>query len=81
MLTTLVLFWVVWVVIFRNFTKSDDPDSLLKRSTRWLLRGSIANFASFLLSRRFGATSARRPINFPFCFHAPRLNLRGRKWL
>ncbi|MGA2242764.1 MAG: hypothetical protein ABSH11_12135 [Verrucomicrobiota bacterium] len=41
MLTTLVLFWVVWVVIFRNFTKSDDPDSLLKRITRWLLRGSI----------------------------------------
>jgi hypothetical protein len=41
MLTTLVLFWLVWVVIFRNFTKSDDPDSLLKRSTRWLLRGSI----------------------------------------
>jgi hypothetical protein len=41
MLTTLVLFWVVWVVIFRNFAKSDDPDSLLKRSTRWLLRGSI----------------------------------------
>ena len=41
MLTTLVLFWVVWVVIFRNFAKSDDPDTLLKRSTRWLLRGSI----------------------------------------
>jgi hypothetical protein len=41
MLTTLVLFWVVWVVIFRNFAKSDDPDSLLKRVTRWLLRGSI----------------------------------------
>ncbi len=41
MLTTLVLFWVVWVVIFRSFAKSDDPDSLLKRSTRWLLRGSI----------------------------------------
>jgi len=41
MLTTLVLFWVVWVVIFRNFTKSDAHDSLLKRGTRWLLRGSI----------------------------------------
>jgi len=41
MLTTLVLFWVVWVVIFRNFAKSDDSDSLLQRSTRWLLRGSI----------------------------------------
>jgi hypothetical protein len=41
MLTTLVLFWVVWVLIFRNFEKSDDPDSLLKRITRWLLCGSI----------------------------------------
>ena len=41
MLTTLVLFWVIWVVIFRNFARSDDSDSLLQRSTRWLLRGSI----------------------------------------
>jgi hypothetical protein len=41
MLTTLVLFWVVWVVIFRSFAKSDEPDSLIQRSTRWLLRGSI----------------------------------------
>ena len=40
-LTTLALFWALWVVIFRNFAKSDDPDSLLKRITRWLLRGSI----------------------------------------
>jgi len=29
-LTTLVLFWVLWIVIFSNFAKSDDPDSLLK---------------------------------------------------
>jgi hypothetical protein len=58
MLTTLVFFWVVWVVIFRNFTKSDDPDSLLKRSTRWLLRGSILELLiavpSHILLRRRG---------------------------
>jgi len=34
-------FWIIWAVIFRSFAKSDDPDVLLKRSTRWLLRGSI----------------------------------------
>jgi len=38
---TLIGFWTIWIVIFRSFTKSDDPDSLLKRITRWLLRGSI----------------------------------------
>ncbi len=34
-------FWIIWAVIFRSFAKSDDPDSLLKRMVRWLLRGSI----------------------------------------
>ena len=34
-------FWIIWAVIFRSFSKSDDPDALLKRSIRWLLRGSI----------------------------------------
>ena len=34
-------FWIIWAVIFRSFAKSDDPDALLKRITRWLLRGSI----------------------------------------
>ena len=38
---TVLAFWLVWAVIFRSFAKSDDPDALLKRSTRWLLRGSI----------------------------------------
>ena len=38
---TVLAFWSIWVVIFRSFAKSDDPDSLLKRITRWLLRGSI----------------------------------------
>jgi hypothetical protein len=38
---TLLVFWLVWAVVFRRATQSDDPDALLKRSTRWLLRGSI----------------------------------------
>jgi hypothetical protein len=33
--------WLVWGFIFNRFAKSDEPDSLLKRVTRWLLRGSI----------------------------------------
>jgi len=37
----IVSFWIIWAVIFRSFAKSDDPDTLLKRITRWLLRGSI----------------------------------------
>jgi uncharacterized membrane protein YoaK (UPF0700 family) len=36
-----LIFWLVWAIIFRRATKSDDENSLLKRSTRWLLRGSI----------------------------------------
>ena len=35
------LCWLVWGFIFNRFAKSDEPDSLIKRSTRWLLRGSI----------------------------------------
>ncbi len=38
---TLLVFWLVWAVVFRSYAKSDEPDALLKRSTRWLLRGSI----------------------------------------
>jgi hypothetical protein len=38
---TVAVFWVIWALIFHRFAKSDEPDSLLKRVTRWLLRGSI----------------------------------------
>jgi hypothetical protein len=34
-------FWTIWGIIFRNFARSDSPDALLKRATRWLLRSSI----------------------------------------
>jgi hypothetical protein len=37
----MLVLWLVWTVVFRNFAKQDDPDALLKRITRWLLRGSI----------------------------------------
>jgi len=36
-----LVFWLMWSVIFRRATKSDEPEALLKRLTRWLLRGSI----------------------------------------
>lgn len=35
------IFWIIWAFIFCRFTKSDDESSLVKRATRWLLRGSI----------------------------------------
>jgi hypothetical protein len=33
--------WFVWAMIFYQFAKADAPDALMKRSVRWLLRGSI----------------------------------------
>ena len=51
-------FWVIWAVIFRSFARSDNPDSLLKRSTQWLLRGSILELLvavpSHIIVRRRG---------------------------
>jgi hypothetical protein len=41
MIIIMVFFWLVWGIIFRRATQSDEPDALLKRATRWLLRGSI----------------------------------------
>ncbi len=40
-LLTVAIFWIVWAYIFRRFAQADDENSLLKRSLRWLLRGSI----------------------------------------
>jgi cbb3-type cytochrome oxidase subunit 3 len=37
----LLFFWIVWAFVFRRATRADEPDALLKRATRWLLRGSI----------------------------------------
>jgi hypothetical protein len=38
---TLLIFWLVWAALFRRYARSDEPDALLKRLTRWLLCGSI----------------------------------------
>jgi hypothetical protein len=38
---TVAVFWLIWSIVFRNFAKSDEPDALVKRAMRWLLRGSI----------------------------------------
>jgi hypothetical protein len=38
---TMLAFWFIWTVVFHHFAQYDDPDALLKRVTRWLLRGSI----------------------------------------
>lgn len=37
----LVSFWIIWGIIFRSYARSDSPQDLLNRATRWLLRGSI----------------------------------------
>ena len=41
MILTVLVFWLIWAFIFRRATKSDEPDALLQRLKRWLLRGSI----------------------------------------
>ncbi len=40
-IVTLLFFWLMWAMIFRRYARSDEPDTQLKRGTRWLLRGSI----------------------------------------
>ena len=55
---TVLAFWLIWAVIFRSFTRSDPPNTLLKRSVRWLLRGSILELLvavpSHIIVRRRG---------------------------
>jgi hypothetical protein len=41
MIITILVFWFIWTIVFRSYAKSDDPGALVKRITRWLLRGSI----------------------------------------
>lgn len=41
MILTLIVFWIIWAFIFRRSAKADAPNAIVKRSTRWLLRGSI----------------------------------------
>ncbi|MGD0744441.1 MAG: hypothetical protein ABSA45_04720 [Verrucomicrobiota bacterium] len=41
MILTVLIFWLIWALVFHRFARSDDPDALLKRLGRWLMRGSI----------------------------------------
>jgi hypothetical protein len=41
-ITATAVFWLFWGLIFYLFARRDDPQSLIKRCTRWVLRGSIA---------------------------------------
>ena len=41
LLSLVALFWLLWGLIFHHFAKSDEAETLVQRTTRWLLRGSI----------------------------------------
>jgi hypothetical protein len=66
-IVSLLFFWLVWAIVFRNFAKTDDENTFLKRSTRWLLRGSILELliACRATSSSVAATIAARPLE-PF---------------
>lgn len=36
-----VALWLMWGLVFYRFAKTDEPEALVKRTTSWLLRGSI----------------------------------------
>ncbi|HEV2453271.1 MAG TPA: hypothetical protein VGY98_03365 [Verrucomicrobiae bacterium] len=37
----MLIFWLAWLIVFRRAAERDNPDALIKRATRWMLRGSI----------------------------------------
>jgi hypothetical protein len=41
-ITATSVFWLLWGLTFYWSARSADPQSLIKRSTRWIFRGSIA---------------------------------------
>ncbi len=41
LLGLLGIFWMIWAMVFHSFAKSGDADTLSRRITQWLLRGSI----------------------------------------
>lgn len=41
MLSVIALCWLIWLLVFYRFAKEDEPGGLMKRVTRWLVRGSI----------------------------------------
>jgi len=36
-----VVFWLLWGWVFHHYAKADEPETLVRRTTRWLLHGSI----------------------------------------
>lgn len=40
-IAAIAFLWLVWAILFYFFAKTDNPDALIKRATKWLLRGSI----------------------------------------
>lgn len=41
LLSLMSLCWLVWGLIFHHYAKSDEAGTLVQRTTRWLIRGSI----------------------------------------
>lgn len=41
MIVVIAFLWLVWGLVFYRFAKADDPEALVKRTIRWLLRGTI----------------------------------------
>ena len=35
------VFWLIWGLVFRRYAAADDEETILNRSLRWLMRGSI----------------------------------------
>jgi len=66
---TVLVFWLIWATVFRRFAQAHDPDALLKRLTRWLLRGSILELLiavpSHVIVRRRGDCFGELPRASP----------------
>jgi len=41
MLLLLPINWLIWTIVFRMFSRAADPNSFIRRLTKWLIRGSI----------------------------------------
>jgi hypothetical protein len=41
MITVTALLWLIWALVFYRFARIDRPNAFVKRTTGWLLRGSI----------------------------------------
>jgi hypothetical protein len=39
-----VIFWIAWGIIFYSRTEPDDPNTVIRRATSWMIKGSILEF-------------------------------------